>query len=103
AAATAEQARGSELIMKSAEKMRLITQHVERSSQEQARGGRQISQSIESISNMVDQLHQSQRAQMKGSEDTLEAARRIKELTESSRSQVERIESMAHELESASS
>ena len=39
-----EQARGSELIMKSAEKMRIITQHVERSSQEQARGGRQITE-----------------------------------------------------------
>jgi len=33
--------------MKSAEKMRIITQHVERSSQEQARGGRQISGAIE--------------------------------------------------------
>ena len=39
AAATAEQARGSELIMKSADNMRLITQQMERSSQEQAEGG----------------------------------------------------------------
>jgi methyl-accepting chemotaxis protein len=67
--------------MKSAEKMRLITQHVERSSQEQARGGRQISQAIENISGMVNQLHQSQRAQARGSEQTLAAARRIHELT----------------------
>jgi hypothetical protein len=65
---------GSELIMKSAEKMRLITQHVERSSQEQARGGRQISQAIESISTMVNHLHQSHRAQAK-------AARRLAEIS----------------------
>jgi len=61
AAATAEQARGSELIMKSAEKMRTITQHVERSSQEQARGGRQMTSSIEQISAMVNNLNTSQR------------------------------------------
>ena len=50
AAATAEQARGSELIMKSADNMRLITQQMERSSQEQAEGGRQMTGAIESIS-----------------------------------------------------
>ncbi|MFT5353668.1 MAG: methyl-accepting chemotaxis protein [Polyangiales bacterium] len=99
AAATAEQARGSELIMKSAEKMRLITQHVERSSQEQARGGRQISQSIENISNMVDQLHQSHRAQVKGSEDTIDAARRIQELTAASEERLETVGHVAQQLQ----
>lgn len=102
AAATAEQARGSELIMKSAEKMRLITQHVERSSQEQARGGRQISQSIENISNMVDQLHQSHRAQVKGSEDTIDAARRIQELTAASEERVETVGNVAQQLQTLS-
>ena len=61
--------------------MRVITQHVERSSQEQARGGKQITTAIESISNMVNQLHQSQRAQSRGSEQTLQASMRIQELT----------------------
>ena len=79
AAATAEQARGSELIMKSAEKMRIITQHVERSSQEQARGGRQITQAIENISNMVNQLNTSHRSQTRGNEQVVNAAGRIEE------------------------
>ena len=38
ASATSEQAKGSEAIIRSAEKMRAITKHVERSSQEQTRG-----------------------------------------------------------------
>jgi methyl-accepting chemotaxis protein len=63
--------------MRSAEKMRIITQHVERSSQEQARGGRQISSSIESISNMVGQLNTSHKTQSTGSEQLLAAASRI--------------------------
>jgi methyl-accepting chemotaxis protein len=63
--------------MKSAEKMRTITQHVERSSQEQARGGRQITTAIEQISNMVNTLNASQRTQMRGGEALLESARRI--------------------------
>ena len=40
ALSTSEQANGSEQIMKSAERMKVITQHVERSSQEQNRGGK---------------------------------------------------------------
>ena len=62
-----------------AEKMRTITQHVERSSQEQARGGRQITQAIENISNMVNQLNVSHRAQTRGSEQLLGAAARIED------------------------
>jgi methyl-accepting chemotaxis protein len=77
AAATAQQARGSELIMKSAEKMRVITQHVERSSQEQARGGRQITGTIENISNMVNQLNTSHRLQTRGGEQLLGAASKM--------------------------
>ncbi|MFO0658853.1 MAG: hypothetical protein U0165_03320 [Polyangiaceae bacterium] len=42
AATAAAGARLGKLIMKSAEKMRTITQHVERSGQDQAKGGRQI-------------------------------------------------------------
>ena len=63
AAATAQQARGSELIMKSAEKIRLITQHVEKSSQEQARGGHKLTTTLESVSLVVTQLGQSQKLQ----------------------------------------
>jgi methyl-accepting chemotaxis protein len=88
--------------MKSAEKMRLITQHVERSSQEQARGGRQISQSIENISGMVNQLHQSQRAQARGSEQTLTAARRIYELTRTYETHVRELSRAAQKLREAS-
>ena len=59
--------------MKSAEKMRVITQHVERSSQEQARGGRQITGAIENISSMVNQLNVSHRTQTRGGEQLLAA------------------------------
>ena len=79
AAATAEQARGSELIMKSAEKMRTITQHVERSSQEQARGGRQITSAIEKISNMVNSLNSASAARCAAASSSSNAARRIEE------------------------
>ena len=65
--------------MKSAEKMRIITQHVERSSQEQARGGRQISGAIENISNMVNQLNSSHKSQSTGSTQLLASAARIEE------------------------
>ena len=65
--------------MKSAEKMRIITQHVERSSQEQARGGRQISGAIENISSMVNQLNASHKAQSSGSQQLVAAATRIEE------------------------
>jgi methyl-accepting chemotaxis protein len=65
--------------MKSAEKMRTITQHVERSSQEQARGGRQITSAIEQISNMVHSLNATQRSQARGGEQLIEVGRRIEE------------------------
>ncbi len=63
--------------MKSAEKMRIITQHVERSSQEQARGGRQITSAIENISNMVGQLNSSHKTQSQGSQRLLASAAKI--------------------------
>ena len=65
--------------MKSSEKMRAISQQVERSSQEQARGGRQITQAIESISHMVNQLNAAHRQQSRGIEQALAAAARIEE------------------------
>jgi methyl-accepting chemotaxis protein len=65
--------------MKSAEKMRIITQHVERSSQEQSRGGRQISGAIESISTMVSQLNSSHKTQASGSQQLLASTLRIEE------------------------
>ncbi len=65
--------------MKSAEKMRIITQHVERSSQEQARGGRQISSAIENISNMVGALNTSHKSQDQGNQRLLGAAAKIEE------------------------
>ncbi len=98
AAATGEQARGSELIMKSAEKMRVITQHVERSSQEQSRGGRQISLAIENISTMVGQVHQTHQSQTRGSQSTLEAARRMEQVTHDAESQVRSLSTSAERL-----
>ncbi|UCH30156.1 MAG: chemotaxis protein, partial [Myxococcales bacterium] len=71
----------SELIMKSADNMRLITQQMERSSQEQAEGGRQMTGAIENISDMVHQLHDSHRKHAESSEQTLAAANRIQDLT----------------------
>ena len=65
--------------MKSAEKMRLITQHVERSSQEQARGGRQITGAIENISNRVSMLSISHKAQTHESQALTEALRRMED------------------------
>ncbi len=59
--------------------MRIITQHVERSSQEQARGGRQISGSIETISNMVSQLNSTHKTQVRGGEQLLGAAAKMEE------------------------
>jgi methyl-accepting chemotaxis protein len=79
AAATAEQARGTELITKSADKMRLISQHVERSSQEQAKGSRQITSSIEHISQLVTQLAASQKTQGRSSEQLVVSAQKMEE------------------------
>jgi methyl-accepting chemotaxis protein len=78
ALATAELARGSEQIMKSAEMMRSITKHVERSSQEQSRGSKQITRSIESINDMVNHLNRAQKEQTKGSEQVMKAVESIK-------------------------
>ena len=55
--------------MNSAEKMKAITRHVERSTQEQTRGSRQITRAIEAISEMVAQLSQSQREQTQHGDD----------------------------------
>ena len=79
--ATTDAARGSELIMKSAEKMRLITQHVERSQKEQAHGARQMTGAVENISSMVNQLHKAQRQQTKASDETSQMLERIRDLT----------------------
>src|SRR5687768_8495805 len=95
AAATAEQARGSELIMKSAEKMRLITQHVERSSQEQARGGRQMSEAIENISTMVDGLNRAQNQHSEAASDVLAAAQRLEKLIRAAETKVAAIADLA--------
>ena len=59
--------------------MRLITQHVERSSQEQARGGRQITGAIENISNRVGLLSTSHRAQTQESQALTLALQRMEE------------------------
>jgi methyl-accepting chemotaxis protein len=87
--------------MKSAEKMRLITQHVERSSQEQARGGRQITSSIENISNMVNQLNVSHRAQTRGSEQLLGAANKIEDSARNQEQSLKQLQSAFDRLRRA--
>jgi len=93
-------ARGSDLIMKSAEKMRMITQHVERSSQEQARGGKQITTAIEQISTMVNGLNTAQKTHMRGTE-LVDAVRRVDEAIRSYDQQVERLSSANQRLQRA--
>jgi methyl-accepting chemotaxis protein len=80
ATATAEQARGSEQIMKSAERMKAITKHVERSSQEQTRGSKQITKAIESISEMVSHLNAAQREQTRGGEQILASVEQMRDI-----------------------
>ena len=96
ASATSEQAKGSEQIIRSAEKMKAITKHVERSSQEQTRGGKQITKSIESINEMVSQLNTAQREQTRGGEQILQAVEQLRELT---RKQEERFGQLAKAME----
>jgi methyl-accepting chemotaxis protein len=62
--------------------MKVITKHVERSSQEQARGSKQITKSIESISEMVNHLNRAQKDQTKGSEMVMGAVEQIKQVAE---------------------
>ncbi len=59
--------------------MRLISQHVERSSQEQAKGSRQITTSIEHISALVSQLASSQKTQARSSEQLVTSAQKMEE------------------------
>jgi len=59
--------------------MRLISQHVERSSQEQAKGSRQITTSIEHISALVAQLSSSQKTQARSSEQLVASAQKMEE------------------------
>ena len=103
AAATSEQARGSELIIKSAEKMRVITQHVERSSQEQARGGKQVTQAIESISTMVNQINTAQRERSAESDQLSATALRAKQLTREFERQMRALGGAAEKLHTLAS
>jgi methyl-accepting chemotaxis protein len=84
--------------MKSAEKMKVITKHVERSSQEQARGSRQITKSIESISEMVNHLNRAQKDQTKGSELVMRAVDQIKQVAEAQTHSVRDLESAILDL-----
>ena len=65
--------------MKGAEKMRVVTQHAERSANEQAKGGRQITSAIESVGAMVTQLGHAYRSQADGTNKLLASAARMEE------------------------
>ena len=84
--------------MKSAEKMRLITQHVERSAQEQAKGGRQITSAIENISGMVNELGTGHRAQADGARQLLSGAGRIEDTARAQESALRQLASAVASL-----
>ena len=86
--------------MKSAEKMRLITQHVERSAQEQAKGGRQITSAIENISGMVTNLNTGHRSQTDGARALQAAAVRIEETARAQESAVRQLTNAVANLRS---
>jgi methyl-accepting chemotaxis protein len=58
AASTTQHARGSELVMRGAEKMRVVTQAVERGAQGQAQGTRKIASTITGLSEGIAQVQQ---------------------------------------------
>jgi methyl-accepting chemotaxis protein len=86
--------------MKSAEKMKAITKHVERSAQEQARGSKQITRAIESISEMVHHLNRAQKEQTKGSEQVMTAVVQIKQVAEAQTHSVRDLEAAIVDLAS---
>jgi methyl-accepting chemotaxis protein len=86
--------------MKSSEKMKSITKHVERSSQEQARGSKQITRAIESISEMVHHLNRAQKEQTRGSEQVMGAVVQIKQVAEAQARSVRDLESAIVDLAS---
>jgi methyl-accepting chemotaxis protein len=86
--------------MKSAEKMKSITKHVERSAQEQSRGSKQITRAIESISEMVHHLNRAQKEQTKGSEQVMTAVVQIKQVAEAQTVSVRDLEAAIVDLAS---
>jgi methyl-accepting chemotaxis protein len=86
--------------MKSAEKMKIITKHVERSSQEQARGSKQITKAIESISEMVNHLNRAQKDQARGSDKVMEAVSQIQQVAEAQTFSVRELEAAIVDLAS---
>jgi methyl-accepting chemotaxis protein len=78
--------------------MKVITKHVERSSQEQARGSKQITKAIESISEMVNHLNRAQKEQTKGSELVMGAVEQIKQVAEAQTYSVKDLEASIIDL-----
>ena len=77
--------------MRSAEKMKTITRHVERSTQEQTRGSRQITRAIETISEMVSQLSKAHRVQAQGADTILDGLESVREGMQYQRSLIEQL------------
>jgi methyl-accepting chemotaxis protein len=71
--------------MTTGERMRGISQQVERSSQEQARGGRQVSQAIESIRAMAERLTIMHREKGREAQNALRVTERIATLAKEQR------------------
>jgi methyl-accepting chemotaxis protein len=76
--------------------MRLISQHVERSSQEQAKGSRQITTSIENISQLVAQLAASQKTQARSSEQLVASAQKMEESLRAQEAAIARLNEATH-------
>ena len=71
--------------MTTGERMRGISQQVERSSQEQARGGRQVSQAIESIRAMAERLTTMHQEKGRDAQTALRVTERIATLAKDQR------------------
>jgi methyl-accepting chemotaxis protein len=83
--------------------MRVITQHVERSSQEQARGGKQVTQAIESISTLANQLNTAQRDRAVESEQLAQTSTRAQQLVREFERQMRSLGTAAERLHNLAS
>lgn len=78
--------------MKSAEKMRVLTNQVQRMSLAQTQGSKQIVHSIASTNELVSHLNRAQREQTKRGEQVLQAVEAIKTVADQQTRSVQQLE-----------
>jgi methyl-accepting chemotaxis protein len=79
--------------------MRVITKHVERSSQEQNRGSKQITRAIESIAEQVHQLSGAHKEQSKAAAALLASLEQVRKALHGKASDVESLRTELGQLE----